>query len=200
MGCSSNKALESRNIKNQKENKYENGDFRENYENFVENEEKHEEDTEVFDSKKQGVIKPEQKIIIELKNDNAKGKSLNKTKTKTKKKQISKKPLRKFSYLFKKIKKEIGNKKTKKEKNFKNENLEIDKLIKSDNANININNSSDLNNNINDSLDFCLFNDLNFNIIPKYDNEDEIIDVSILQNIMTNHDWKWNRKPKPFHC
>ena len=83
MGCLPNKTLILRNIKKQKESEYEKEDFRENYEMYVENDEKHEEDTEALDySKIQGVVKPEKKIIIDLNNANKNGKTLNKKKRK----------------------------------------------------------------------------------------------------------------------
>jgi hypothetical protein len=189
MGCLPNKTLILRNIKKQKENKYEKEDFRENYEMYVENEEKHEEDTEAFDySKIQGVVKLGKKIIIDLNNANKNGKTLNKNK-KNKKKIPKKTPIKKGSshLLIKKIKKLIEDKKGKKEKILKDENLEIAKLIKSDNVNININNSSNFNININNLSDFFLINELNFSRISEYD-DDKINDFSPILKAMTNHD------------
>ena len=189
MGCLPNKTLILRNIKKQKENKYEKEDFRENYEMYVENEEKHEEDTEAFDySKIQGVVKLGKKIIIDLNNANKNGKTLNKNK-KNKKKIPKKTPIKKGSshLLKKKIKKLIEDKKGKKEKILKDENLEIAKLIKSDNVNININNSSNFNININNLSDFFLINELNFSRISEYD-DDKINDFSPILKAMTNHD------------
>ena len=188
MGCLPNKTLILRNIKKQKENKYEKEDFRENYEMYVENEEKHEENTEAFDSKIQGVARSGQKIIIDLNNANKNGKSSNKKK-KNKNKIPKKTPLKKgsSSLLQKKIKKLIEDKKGKKEKILKDENLEIVKLIKSDNVNININNSSNFNININNLSDFCLINELNFSRISEYD-DDKINDFSSISEVMSNHD------------
>ena len=191
MGCLPNKTLILRNIKKQKESEYEKEDFRENYEMYVENDEKHEEDTEALDySKIQGVVKPEKKIIIDLNNANKNEKNLNKNK-KNKKKIPKKTPIKKGSshLLIKKIKKLIEDRKGKKEKILKDENLEIVKLIKSDNVNININinNSSNLNININNLSDFFLINDLNFSRISEYD-DDKINDFSPILKVMTNHD------------
>ena len=189
MGCLPNKTLILRNIKKQKESEYEKEDFRENYEMYVENDEKHEEDTEALDySKIQGVVKPEKKIIIDLNNANKNEKNLNKNK-KNKKKIPKKTPIKKGSshLLIKKIKKLIEDKKGKKEKILKDENLEIVKLIKSDNVNININNSSNFNININNLSDFFLINELNFSRISEYD-DDKINDFSPILKAMTNHD------------
>ena len=198
MGCLPNKTLILRNIKKQKESEYEKEDFRENYEMYVENDEKHEEDTEALDySKIQGVVKLGKKIIIDLNNANKNGKTLNKNK-KNKKKIPKKTPIKKGSshLLKKKIKKLIEDKKGKKEKILKDENLEIAKLIKSDNVNININNSSNFNININNLSDFFLINELNFSRISEYD-DDKINDFSPISEVMSNHDRDSDRIP--FH-
>ena len=83
----------------------------------IEELEKHEEDTETFDSKIQGVVRSGHKIIIDLNNANKNEKNLNKNK-KNKKKIPKKTPIKKGSshLLIKKIKKLIEDRKGKKEK------------------------------------------------------------------------------------